>query len=229
MHPTTTPRRLLLIAACTLAGALLGGLLLYRFGRPLWQPVLALVSGEATVAQRMREIAARHPDLPALDIRSVRLIGFKDPGRLDVQLNGRPWRSFAWTAQSGGPGPKLRSGDGQIPEGLYRIDAVNPNSAYHLSLRVSYPNDEDRRRSAELGISDLGGDIYIHGKDASIGCIAIGDDAIDQVFYVVNRVDALAVPVLIVPNASCGGDQRLRRVLEDWRPLENPPAGGGKG
>ena len=94
--------------------------------------------------------------------------------------------------------------------------AVLPNSAYHLSLRVSYPNDEDRRRSAALGISDLGGDIYIHGKSASIGCIAIGDDAIDQVFYVVNRVEALAVPVLIVPDASGGGDQRLRRVLEEW-------------
>lgn len=216
MRSATTPRRLLLIAACTVAAALLSGLLLYRFTRPLWQPALTYLRGGTTVAQRLREIAARHLDLPALDIRSVRLIGYKDPGRLDVQLNGRPWRSFAWTAQSGSPGPKLRSGDGQIPEGLYRIDAVNPDSAYHLSLRVSYPNDEDRLRSAALGISDLGGDIYIHGKDASIGCIAIGDDAIDQVFYVVNQVDALAVPVLIVPDASCGGDQRLRRVLEEW-------------
>ena len=216
MRPATTPCRLLLIAACTVAAALLGGLLLYRFGRPLWQPVLAHVRGGTTVAQRLREIAARHPDLPAIDIRSVRLIGIKDPGRLDVQLDGRPWRSFAWTARSGGPGPKLRAGDGQIPEGLYRIDAVNPDSDYHLSLRISYPNDEDRRRSAALGIRDLGGDIYIHGKDVSIGCIAIGDDAIDQVFYVVNRVDALAVPVLIVPDASGGGDQRLRQVLEEW-------------
>ena len=216
MRPATTPRRLLLIAACTVAAVILGGLVLYRFGRPLWQPVLAQISGGTTVAQRQREIIARHPELSDLDIRSVRLIGFKEPGRLDVQLNGRPWRSFAWTAQSGGPGPKLRSGDGQIPEGLYRIDAVNPDSDYHLSLRVSYPNDEDRRRSAALGISDLGGDIYIHGKDASIGCIAIGDDAIEQVFYVVNRVDALTVPVLIVPDATCGGDQRLRRVLEEW-------------
>jgi murein L,D-transpeptidase YafK len=216
MRLATTPRRLLLIAACTVAAALLGGLLLYRFGRPLWQPVLAHVRGGTTVAQRLREIAARHPDLPGLAFRSVRLIGIKDPGRLDVQLDGRSWRSFAWTARSGGPGPKLRAGDGQIPEGLYRIDAVNPDSDYHLSLRVSYPNDEDRRRSAALGIRDLGGDIYIHGKDASIGCIAIGDDAIDQVFYVVNRVDALAVPVLIVPDASGGGDQRLRQLLEEW-------------
>lgn len=216
MRSATTPRRLLFIAAITVAVALLGGLLLYRFGRPLWQPVLAYIRGGTTVAQRLREIAARHPDLPALDIRSVRLIGFKDPGRLDVQLDGKPWRSFAWTAQSGGPGPKLRAGDGQIPEGLYRIDAVNPDSAYHLSLRVSYPNDEDRRRSAAQGISDPGGDIYIHGKAVSIGCIAIGDDAIEQVFYVVNRVDALAVPVLIVPDEHGGSDQRLRRVLADW-------------
>ena len=193
-----------------------GGFVVWRHGRSLWMPLVTKVSGSATIDDRRREIVARHPDLLGLEIRSVRLIAIKDPGILEVQINDRPWRNFPFKAQSGGPGPKLRQGDGQIPEGMYCIDLVNPNSSYHLSLRVSYPNDEDRERSAVQGITDLGGDIYIHGKDASIGCIAIGDDAIEQVFYVVNRVDALAVPVLIVPDPSCGGDQRLRRVLEEW-------------
>lgn len=217
-----------LAIAVALATFTLGSvLILYRFGRSLWHPVLVRVTGGATVAQRLREIESRHPDLPRLTVGSVRLIGFKDPGRLDVLIDGRPWRSFAWTARSGGPGPKLRAGDGQIPEGLYRINGVNPNSSYHLSLRISYPNEEDLIRSRKAGISDPGGDIYIHGKASSIGCIAIGDQGIEQVFQVVNRVEPDSVEVLILPcdlrqgppppgNEELYG--RLRAILAAWLP-----------
>lgn len=88
-------------------------------------------------------------------------------------------------AASGGPGPKLREGDLQVPEGVYRLTAFNPNSSYHLSLRVDYPNAEDRAaEDRAVARSDrrtsLGGDIFIHGKAVSIGCLAIGDPGIEE-------------------------------------------------
>ena len=182
-----------------LAILLLGAGLLYRFGRSLWHPLLVKATGGTSVAQRLAEIRAAHPDLAGLQARRVEIACFKQERRVEVFIDGKPWRNFAIAAASGQLGPKLREGDRQVPEGLYVIDAVNPDSSYHLSLRVSYPNADDRARSAALGIGDLGGDIYIHGKEASIGCIAIGDDAIEQVFYAVNLVDPHAVEVMIAP------------------------------
>ena len=80
---------------------------------------------------------------------------------------------------SGLPGPKRREGDRQHPEGFYTIDRFNPRSSYHLSLRISYPNDSDEI----LGFSDdLGGDIYIHGGCGSTGCLAITDDGAELLY-----------------------------------------------
>jgi len=91
-------------------------------------------------------------------------------------------------AASGGAGPKQRQGDRQVPEGFYRLDGLNPNSTYHLSMRVNYPNDFDRAQASEEGRTNLGGDIFIHGKAVSIGCVAIGDRAIEDVFVLVGDV-----------------------------------------
>jgi murein L,D-transpeptidase YafK len=173
--------------------------LLYKFGRSIWHPIIVRVVGEKSVSDRMSEIESTNPDLKNLHIESVHIVAIKDPGYLQVYVNRKPWRKYALTAKSGDVGPKKQSGDGQIPEGFYHIDSVNPNSSYHLSLRVSYPNNEDKKRSELLGVTDLGGDIYIHGKNASIGCLAIGDQAIEQLFYVVNKVNFSDVNVLISP------------------------------
>jgi murein L,D-transpeptidase YafK len=173
--------------------------LIYKCGRSIWHPVIVRVAGEKSISDRMTEIESTDPDLKTLLVKSVHIVAVKDPGYLQVYINQKPWRKYSLTAQSGGIGPKKQSGDGQIPEGFYHIDSVNPNSSYHLSLRVSYPNQEDRKRSESLGIKDLGGDIYIHGKNASIGCLAIGDQAIEQLFYVVNKVTFSDVHVLISP------------------------------
>jgi hypothetical protein len=97
-------------------------------------------------------------------------------------------RSYPILGASGTLGPKLREGDRQVPEGLYTIVYVNPNSVAHLSLALSYPNDYDRARAAEDGRDDLGGDIMIHGGATSHGCLAIGDDAAEELFVL--AVDA---------------------------------------
>lgn len=82
-------------------------------------------------------------------------------------------------AASGTLGPKRREGDLQVPEGAYTFDLYNPQSQFHLSVRVSYPNRSDRIRGEH---ADLGGDIMIHGGCASIGCIAVRDDPMERVF-----------------------------------------------
>jgi murein L,D-transpeptidase YafK len=108
-------------------------------------------------------------------------------------------RSWAVLAASGGAGPKLREGDRQVPEGVYRIDQLNPNSAYHLSLRIDYPNAVDRAQAARDGRQRLGGDIFIHGKDVSVGCLAIGDEAIEELFWLAATVGKDAFTVVIAP------------------------------
>ena len=83
------------------------------------------------------------------------------------------------TAASGGPGPKRREGDRQVPEGFYEVDRFNPLSNFHLSLGLNYPNASDRLHADPVS---PGFDIFIHGGDTSIGCLALGDDGIEVLY-----------------------------------------------
>lgn len=88
--------------------------------------------------------------------------------------NEQEWRfirSYPVLGASGVAGPKLREGDRQVPEGIYRITWLHPNSSYHLSMKLNYPNEYDRQQAKLEGRTQLGGDIFIHGKDLSIGCV----------------------------------------------------------
>jgi hypothetical protein len=102
-------------------------------------------------------------------------------------------------AASGELGPKLQQGDCQVPEGFYKIETFNPNSAYHLSMRVSYPNSEDFARAKKEKRTNLGGDIMIHGNQVSIGCVAIGDEAIEEVFILANDTGRENIDVILAP------------------------------
>jgi murein L,D-transpeptidase YafK len=98
-------------------------------------------------------------------------------------------------ALGGNPnGPKERQGDNKTPEGTYFIDSRNKDSQYRLSLHISYPNERDKKRAKELGVSP-GGDIMIHGikngfswvgdfhkeVDWTKGCIAVTDEEIEEI------------------------------------------------
>ena len=118
---------------------------------------------------------------------SVLLVGLKQERVLDVYARGKGRelvfiRRYPVLGASGAAGPKLREGDRQVPEGVYAIEELNPNSRFHLSLRVGYPNAFDRARAKEDGRSGLGGDIMIHGGSSSEGCLAIGDKAVEELF-----------------------------------------------
>lgn len=113
------------------------------------------------------------------------------------------WRyikTYPIQAASGGPGPKLEAGDHQVPEGVYGIVGMNPRSRFDLSLELSYPNNFDRQEAAHDHRKGLGGNIFIHGGDRSIGCIALGDDAIEQLFPLVYAVGEHHVMVVIAPD-----------------------------
>ena len=156
-----------------------------------------------TVDQAVARVQSARPEVRALAESvggSLRILVFKHEGRVEVSAPGWPApRVYPMTARSGALGPKLREGDGQIPEGLYRVESLNPNSLYHLSLRLDYPNDFDRARAAEDGRTALGGDIMVHGSDRSVGCIAVGDPAIEEIFCCAAAVGPSNVAVLIAP------------------------------
>lgn len=131
------------------------------------------------------------------------LVVFKDTRIMEVLARcGERWKlasTIPILGASGGPGPKLREGDLQVPEGVYRIESLNPNSAHHLALRIGYPSAIDRAYAMADGRTALGGDIMIHGGSASIGCIAIGDPAIERLFVLAYRVGIANIEVIIAP------------------------------
>jgi murein L,D-transpeptidase YafK len=101
---------------------------------------------------------------------------------------------------SGDLGPKRRQGDRQVPEGYYEIDLFNPISDYLLSLHVNYPNNVDRAQPGRGG--NMGGDIYIHGGCQSIGCLAMTDEGIEELYWMAVEVRAAGqtrIPVHIFP------------------------------
>jgi hypothetical protein len=103
-------------------------------------------------------------------------------------------------AASGRAGPKLRLGDRQVPEGIYRIEGLNPNSHYHLSMKLNYPNEFDLFHAAQEGRNNPGSDIFIHGRAVSIGCLAMGDETIEELFTLTAQTGAENVKVVIAPH-----------------------------
>jgi hypothetical protein len=107
---------------------------------------------------------------------------------------------YPLTAYSGRLGPKLREHDRQIPEGIYRLTSFNPFSSYHLSMMINYPNHFDRLQASKEGRQRLGNNIFLHGKTISVGCLAVGDKAIDELFLLVYRVGLAHARIIIAPN-----------------------------
>lgn len=156
-----------------------------------------------SVRQRLAEDFRRAGlDWPA---GQVTFVGIKDERRLEFYARNdpqEPWRFVkAWPilAASGGPGPKQREGDRQVPEGVYPAESLNPNSRFHLALRVGYPNELDRAMAAREGRENLGGDIMIHGSDVSVGCLAMGDRAAEEIFVVSALAGVEEVRILLTP------------------------------
>ena len=152
---------------------------------------------ESEASALQKKIAGLEQELFACAIQkgSVdRILIEKNARRLTLISKGKELKSYK-IALGGNPiGPKERQGDNKTPEGTYVIDARNRDSRYHLSLHISYPNERDKKRARERGVSP-GGDIMIHGIkngfswvgdahaeiDWTQGCIAVTDEEIEEI------------------------------------------------
>lgn len=155
--------------------------------------VSLLTALAAPAADRVAEVRSRRQaDVEALaraagvevPVGEVYLRAFKAERLLELWAGpkGEPLtlvKTYPFCAASGELGPKRKEGDLQVPEGLYVVPEFNPTSSFHLSMKVSYPNASDAVRSDP---KRPGGLIYLHGDCASIGCIAIEDGPIEEVY-----------------------------------------------
>src|SRR4051812_29180870 len=130
---------------------------------------------------------------------------FKYDRQLEVWVKGdakesfKLFKTYKICMQSGTMGPKRMEGDYQVPEGFYQISEFNPNSNYHLSLGLNYPNSSDKILSDQ---QRPGGSIYIHGNCVSTGCIAISDEPIEELYIIASSVKANGqefIPVHVFP------------------------------
>ncbi len=170
----------------------------------------------------------REPALKRLGLTetpaALRFIALKEEKVLEMYGKFGPdaeWKllaSYPVLAASGVAGPKLKEGDRQVPEGIYVIEYLHPNSHFYLALKVKYPSEEDiaMARGEGRDTGNLGSDIMIHGKGGSIGCIVVENDAIEEIF----ALTALATPqnteLLIAPY-----DFRTKPLPENY---DNMPA-----
>lgn len=144
----------------------------------------------------------------------ISLLAFKEERVLELWA----WQKNKWVhvldwpikGASGKGGPKLRQGDKQVPEGYYRVTLLNPNSNYHLSMKLDYPNAFDRKKAAAEGRTNLGGDIFIHGTSYSVGCLALGNEPIQELYTLAARIGIKNIETIIAPY-----DLRHHKAVKD--------------
>jgi murein L,D-transpeptidase YafK len=224
------------------AGAAVAGLYAFAFACYL----LLLVLGDRTIPDHTPPRFDRAPLLAALETAGFKLGApahvriFKREKRLEVWMareDGRyaMFRSYDICTFSGSLGPKLAEGDRQAPEGFYRVSRaqLNPNSRHHLAFNLGYPNAFDMQHGR------TGSALMVHGGCSSIGCYAITDEGVDEVYAVVeaaldagqDAVDvhvfpfALTATALEVESQSpwLGFWQNLKRGYDEFEAWSVPP------
>ncbi len=160
--------------------------------------LLILTGGAVVVLYDRYRPVTPPPVTVALPDRIDRILIEKSARRMSLLKEGEVVRIYDIALGFTPPeGDKDREGDGRTPEGLFKIDRRNPNSAYHLSLGIDYPQPEDVARGRMGGYSPPGGDIMIHGQpnglggrigaipyDWTAGCIAVSDAEMREIWAV---------------------------------------------
>jgi L,D-transpeptidase catalytic domain len=217
------------------------------------QPAPLTAEKSYTLAERIAQLspaaskriqdkfAAAKANFPPAELA---LVAIKDEKVLELHARAvtGEWQfvhRYKILAASGTMGPKLRQGDNQVPEGVYGISFLNPNSKYHVALRVDYPSAFDKEMAAKDGRTALGGDIMIHGKNVSKGCLALGDEAAEELFVLAESAGLPKVKVVIAPTDLRGAavpaagegqpkwvPQLYTRIASAMAPFKSPPANG---
>jgi hypothetical protein len=220
------PRSAIATIATVLAAGLLVGSCVGEWGE-------YMRGSEYTVDERLMQFGriARARLLPefagagvAYPPDEIALVAFKDARQLSLyaRSHGKLWRHvrrYPILAASGAPGPKLCEGDRQVPEGVYRVVALNPNSRFHVSLRLDYPNAFDRAMGTRDGRNNLGGEIAIHGKARSFGCLAVGDKAIEELFTLAHDAGLERIRVVIAPTDLRRPPPVVSATAPPWTPV----------
>jgi murein L,D-transpeptidase YafK len=159
----------------------------------------ALKHREDTLMKQFRD---KKLDWP---VRNIYIRSFKYDSQLEVWVKYdnndkyKLFKTYKVCALAGTLGPKRMQGDYQVPEGFYYINEFNPRSTFHLSLGLNYPNASDRILGDSL---QPGGDIYIHGKCVTSGCIPIMDQQIEELYILAAHAHSQGqdfIPVHIFP------------------------------
>ncbi|MCX6855996.1 MAG: murein L,D-transpeptidase [Verrucomicrobia bacterium] len=155
------------------------------------------------------------------------LRAFKESRELELWLQAadQSWqlfRSYPIAAASGQLGPKLKEGDRQVPEGFYAITPkqLNPASSYHLAMNIGYPNAYDLHHGC------TGSFIMIHGSNVSIGCLAMTDPCIEEIYLIIQAAlseGQSTVPTHVFPFRM--SPERLQAATKDphhpfWKTLQ---------
>lgn len=185
----------------------------YKHASTLWEPIYQKVAGKMSVNDVIERYGAEAESrlVPyfatagiAYPPNKIVLLAVKDERKLELWASDDASLKFIRTydvkAASGVLGPKLAEGDRQVPEGIYQLEYLNPNSAYHLSMKINYPNAFDLKYAREEGRNQPGTNIFIHGKAVSIGCLAMGDQTIEELFVLVAKIGRKNVEVAIAPS-----------------------------
>ncbi len=151
-----------------------------------------------------KQFAAAGLQWPA---KEIYIRSFKYDSQMEVWVRNsenepfKLFKTYSICALAGSLGPKRMAGDYQVPEGFYYINEFKPNSAYHMSLGLNYPNPSDKIVSSDSKM-DPGGDIYIHGSCVTVGCIPIQDPQIEEVYILAMSAKSNGqdfIPVHIFP------------------------------
>ncbi len=141
-------------------------------------------------------------------VRVDRVVVYKQQRKLLLLSHGKEIRSYKIALGSQAVGPKTRQGDHRTPEGIYVLDAKNPNSHFYKAFHISYPNSKDVAAARKLGVS-AGGDIMLHGlgkeyawvgkahvlHDWTDGCVAVTNEEMDEMWKMVR----IGTPIEIKP------------------------------
>lgn len=178
----------------------------------------ALKRKEDTLMKQFQEKKLQWP------AKYVYLRSFKYDSQLEVWVKSdqkekyQLFKTYKVCALAGSLGPKRMQGDYQVPEGFYYINEFNPKSTYHLSLGLNYPNSSDRILGDSL---QPGGDIYIHGKCVTTGCIPIMDQQIEELYILAAHAktqgqDFIPVHIFPIDFKSVRSSGYLNRYLKDF-------------
>ena len=181
----------------------------------------AMALRDSTLREAFRSADLEYPP------RNIFIRVFKQELLLEVWVlkdsSYRLFREYGLCAGSGSLGPKRKQGDKQIPEGVYHIDRFNASSRYHLSLGIDYPNPSDRVHG---DARKPGGDIFIHGSCASIGCVSVHDEEIEEVYLLAVHASSSGqseIPVHIFPlrmdPIAVGGLKNANLMKTPWHNL----------